>query len=64
MTVRGEAYIAVPKMMQRMPTIMDRFSWVWAARSTESTTITMNTASIASRPSILNCTHGHGHGMC
>jgi hypothetical protein len=28
-------------MTQRMPTIMKHFSWVCAARSTESTTMTM-----------------------
>jgi len=44
MMVSGEAYITEPKMTQRMPTIMERFSWVCAARSTESTTMTMKAA--------------------
>uniref|UniRef100_A0A0A9CM48 Uncharacterized protein n=1 Tax=Arundo donax TaxID=35708 RepID=A0A0A9CM48_ARUDO len=44
--------IAEPKMTQRMPTIMERFSWVCAARSTERITITMNTASTPRTASI------------
>jgi hypothetical protein len=61
MTVSGEAYIIAPKMTQRMPTIMERFSWVCAARSTETTTMTMNTISTARTASALFCTRELRH---
>ena len=65
MMVSGEAYMMEPKMTQRMPTIMERFSWVWAPRSTPATTTAMNAASRASTPSIFRCTHNraHAHGL-
>ena len=68
MMVSGEAYMMEPKMTQRMPTIMERFSWVWAPTSTPATTAAMNTAWMASTPSIFHCTHStgtwHGLGAC
>ena len=61
MTVSGEAYIIAPKMTQRMPTIMERLSWVCAVRSTETTTMTMNTISTARTANALFCTRELRH---
>lgn len=46
-TTRGEAYMQVPKMIQRMPTMSDLLVVVWVNKSTNNITTTMKTISIA-----------------
>lgn len=56
MMVRGEKYMMEPKKTQRIPTIMERFSWVCAPSSTPRITANMNTNSTPSTAHILSCT--------